>query len=270
VTASTGIITTIPGSTGGWALALDTVGNLYVAWSSKVLKVEAVTGAVTTVAGNGVYGYSGDGGPATLAQLANPQGVAVDSSGNIYIADTENGRIRKVKASTGVISTIVKNVNCDAGLNPLCAPAGLAADSTGNIYIAQPFNSYVLKLRPSAPSNDRLSIVAGIGDDGFSGDGGSATAAELAYPRGVFVDSNNNVYIADAYNFRVRKVDGATGIITTVAGNGIDAYSGDGDYALDAAVREPWGVAVDNSGNIYIADRFDGRVRVVGKPLPGQ
>jgi uncharacterized protein (TIGR03437 family) len=246
---------------GPGGVAVDSTGNLYIADSAnnRIRKVSG--GKVTTVAGNGAYGFSGDGGPATSASVAEPLGVAVDSAGNLYIADFLNSRIRKL--SGGTIATVAGNGNqgfsgdggpaTGASLN---GPSGVAVDSAGNLYIADYYNNRVRKV-----SGGTITTVAGNGNQGFSGDGGPAASASLNFPGGVTVDSAGNLYIADVNNNRIRKVSGGT--ITTVAGNGTLGFSGDGGAAISAALFGPWGVAVDAAGNLYIADSTNLRVRAV-------
>ncbi|MDP9442396.1 MAG: right-handed parallel beta-helix repeat-containing protein [Actinomycetota bacterium] len=246
-------------------VAVDGAGNLYIADRSdnRVRRVDA-SGAITTVAGTGVFGYSGDAGPATHARLSFPHGVAVDGSGNVYIADTGNDRVRKVDAS-GTITTVAgtggDGYSGDGGpatAAELSSPYGVAVDSAGNLYIADTINHRIRKVDASGT----ITTVAGTGDHGYSGDGGPATQAQLRLPRGVAVDNSRNLYIADTLNSRVRKVD-ASGTITTVAGTGDYGYSGDGGRAIEADLYEPEGVAVDRSGALYIADTYNHRVRKV-------
>jgi trimeric autotransporter adhesin len=248
-----------------YSVAVDSSGNLYIAdtGNNRIRKV-TVGGIISTVAGNGGSGYSGDGGTATLAKLDSPMGVAVDSSGNLYIADTWNNRIRKVTAG-GIISTVAGNGNSgysgDGGtatLAQLDYPTGVAVDSSGNLYIADTWNSRIRKVT----AGGIISTVAGNGNSGYSGDGGTATLAQLDYPIGVAVDSSGNLYIADTWNSRIRKVT-AGGIISTVAGNGDSGYSGDGGPATLAQLSVPFGVAVDSSGNLYIADSDNNCTRKV-------
>jgi hypothetical protein len=224
-------------------------------------------GLISTLAGNGTAGFSGNGGLATGAELDEPSGVAVDTSGNLYIADYYNNRIRKVTASTGDISTVAGNGTAgysgDGGAATsaeLYWPYGVAVDMSGNIYIADSTNE---RIRKVTASTGVISTVAGNGTVGHSGDGGAATSAELDNPHGVAIDGSGNIYIADGYNNRIRKVTVSTGTITTVAGNGTAGYSGDGGAATSAELDWPFGVALDTSGNIYIGDYNNNRVRKV-------
>jgi uncharacterized protein (TIGR03437 family) len=245
-------------------VAADSAGNLYIADSgnSRIRKVSG--GVITTVAGSGAAldgGFSGDNGPATAAQLSNPAGVAVDAAGNLYIADSSNDRIRKV--ANGVITTVVgtgtlgfAGDNGPATYAELSAPNGVAVDPAGNIYIADTGNNRIRKV-----TNGVITTVAGNGTAGLSGDNGPATNAQLNGPKGVAVDSAGNLYIADTYNSRVRKV--SNGVITTVAGSGTQGFSGDNGPATSALLFWPKGVAVDSAGNLYIADTYNSRVRVL-------
>ena len=222
-------------------VAVDAVGNLYIADSgnSRIRKVDAVMGIITTVAGNGIAGYSGDGGAATSAQLSpHLQGIVVDAAGNLYIADAGNNRIRKVTAATGVIITVAGNgttgYSGDGGAATsaeLGNSYGVAVDAAGNLYIADNGNS---RIRKVDAVTSIITTVAGNGIAGYTGDGGAATSAELDHPQGVGVDAAGNLYIVD--NDRIRKVNAATGAITTVAGSGIAGYSGDGGAATSASL----------------------------------
>jgi trimeric autotransporter adhesin len=219
------------------------------------------------VAGTGSYGYSGDGGIATSAKLSYPGGVAIDASGNIYIVDTGNSRIRMVTKSTGIISTVAGTGSYgyrgDGGIATSASlnfPRGVAIDASGNLYIADTDNN---RIRMVTKSTGIISTVAGTGSSGYSGDGGLATSAALNYPRGVAIDASANIYIADFYNYRIRMVTKSTGIISTVAGTGSSGYSGDGGLATSAALNYPYGVAIDASGNIYIADTHNHRIRML-------
>jgi uncharacterized protein (TIGR03437 family) len=250
------------GLNGPLGVAVDSAGNLYIAdsFNNRIRKVS--NGVITTIAGNGKPGFSGDNGPATSAQLDGPQGVAVDSAGNIYIADTNNKRIRKV--SNGVIATVAGSGLCctnigdggSATVAQLGAPLGIAVDSVGNFYIADSVNDRIRKV-----SNGVITTFAGNGGIGFSGDNGPATSAQLSGTGGVSTDAAGNVYIADVNNFRVRRV--TNGVITTVAGNGTGGFSGDNGLATNAELNQPNGVAVDLAGNLYVADTGNNRIRLL-------
>lgn len=219
---------------------------------------------ITTVAGNGTTGFSGDGGPATNATMHSPQGLAVDSAGNVLIADFNNHVVRKMNVA-GVITTVagigVYGFSGDGSLATnasLNHPAAVAVDGIGNLYIADQDNHRVRKVG----TNGVITTIAGNGTAGFSGDGGVATNASMLTPMGLALDAAGNVFIADYDNHRVRQV-GTNGIITTVAGNGADGYSGDRDAATNSSLGSPFGVAVDSAGNLYIGDPTNNCVRKV-------
>ena len=221
---------------------------------------------VTTVAGNGTSGYSGDGGPATQAVLAGPIGMAFDILGNLYIADTDNQRVRKVD-TRGIITTVAGNGSASYGGDggpatqaALTFPTGLALDIVGNLYIADSSNGRIRKVDTSGI----ITTVAGNGQCNIVniGDGGPATQASVCCPRDVTIDALGNLYIADFCSLRIRKVD-TNGVITTVAGNGYPGLSGDGGPATQATFWHPVGIATDNAGNLYIADESNARVRKV-------
>jgi trimeric autotransporter adhesin len=250
-------------------VAVDASGDIYIAdnFNNRIRMVTSSTGIITTVAGDGTFGYKGDGGPATSAGLFYPLGIAVDASGNIYIADTNNCRIRLVTRSTGIITTVAgdgavgyKGDGGPATSASLHNPWGIAVDASGNIYIADIDNH---RIRLVTRSTGIITTVAGDGTFGYKGDGGPATSAGLYYPYGVAVDASGNIYIADTSNNRIRLVTRSTGIITTVAGDGTAGYKGDGGPATSAGLYYPRGIAVDASGNIYIADFNDNRIRLV-------
>jgi sugar lactone lactonase YvrE len=245
--------------------AVDAQGNLYIADNSnhRVRKVSPA-GVITTVAGDGVPGYGGDGGQATSAMLDFPDGVAVDAHGDVFIADSLNNRVREVSPA-GVITTVAGNgiagYSGDGGQATsaeLDNPTGVAVGPGGVLYIADEANERIREVH----ANGIITTAAGTGVTGFAGDGGPAGSAELNTPLSVATDSEGDLYIADASNWRVRKVD-ANGTITTVAGNGIAGFSGDGGQATSAEISLPRGVAVDPAGNVYIADLSNYRVRKV-------
>ncbi len=244
-------------------VAVDSMGNLYIADAEnyRIRKVDAA-GIISTVAGNGTEGFSGDGGVATDAQLNGPSDVSVDSRGNFYIADVLDNRIRKVN-TTGIITTVAGNgmagFSGDGGPATdaqLSSPTGVTVDSKGNLYIAEYFNYRIRKVDTAGI----IFTVVGNGTGGFSGDSGVATSAQLNNPGDIAFDNSNNLYITDSH--RIRKVDTA-GIISTVAGNGTEGFSGDGGVATDAQLNGPSGVGVDSRGNLYIADVWDNRIRKV-------
>jgi sugar lactone lactonase YvrE len=276
---SNGLITTVAGNGNGgdngpaigaklgfpMGLAVDATGDLYIAdfFDSRIRKVS--NGVITTVAGNGITGFSGDNGPATGAQLGYPTGVAVDAAGNLYIAESENGsnnHIRKV--SNGVITTVAGNgtggFSGDNGLATsaqLFFPNSVAVDAAGNLYIADSENN---RIRKVTNGSGVITTVAGNGTAGFGGDNSPATSAPLAYPSGVAVAAAGNLYVADWGNNRIRMI--SNGVITTIAGNGRTG-SGDNGPATSAQLSEPWGVAVDSAGGLYIVDESDETVRKV-------
>lgn len=221
-------------------------------------------GIISTYAGDGTAGFSGDGGAATSAELSQPVGTAIDSAGNLYFADSGNNRIRKITPA-GVISTFAGNGTAgfsgDGGAATsaeLSGPLGIAFDNAGNLYIAESGNERVRKVTPLGI----ISTIAGNGTAGYNGDGISATSAELNNPNGIIVDQSGNVYIGDYFNNRVREVNTA-GVISTVAGNGTGGYSGDGGLAINAELYWPAGLALDSNGNLYIADDNNSRVREI-------
>ncbi|MFF9410829.1 NHL repeat-containing protein [Streptomyces anandii] len=247
------------------SVAVDSAGNLYIAEASNH-RVRKVTpgGIITTVAGNGQGGFVSDGGPAVATKIYNPHGVAVDGSGNLYIADYSNHRVRKVTPD-GIITTVAGNGQpgfvSDGGpavATKLNAPIGVAVDRSGNLYIADYSNHRVRKVAPDGI----ITTVAGNGQGGFVSDGGPAVATKIYYPWGLAVDEADNLYIADRYNHRVRKVT-SNGVITTVAGNGQPGYIADGGPAVATTLHYPSSVAVDGAGNLYIGDGHNHRVRKV-------
>ena len=257
-------------------VSVDISGNVYITnyWNHKIQKVTTRTGVITTIAGTGAYGSSGDGGAATSAQLNYPQGAFVDISGNVYIAEHDNNKVRMV-TTTGIITTFAGTGTIgstgDGGAATsaqLNHPIGVSVDISGNVYIADVWNH---KIR-MVTSKGIMTTFAGTGTPGDSGDGRAATSAQLTNPWGVSVDISGNVYIADYNNYKIRMVT-SSGIITTFAGMGTFGSNGDGGAATSAQLSYPYGVSVDISGNVYISDFGNNKIRMVIQPsamLPSQ
>ena len=257
-------------------IAVDNGGNLFVTYLDNQIRKISPEGAITIFAGTGTAGtfgqgsFGGDGGPATAAQLHNPSGLAVDDAGNVFIADRSSHRVRKVSPN-GVIVTVAGGGAVDGGDGfsgdggpatsaELNYPLGVAVDARGNLFIADTINHRIRRVAPDGV----ISTVAGNGSVGLSGDGGPATSAEIGSPFGVAVDGIGNLFISaggGAYH-RIRKVT-PDGIITTLAGDGTPAFNGDGGPAFFAQLNSPWGVAVDGSGSLFIADTNNHRIRKV-------
>ena len=300
-------------------VAADGAGNVYVAdyFNQRVRKIDP-TGTITTIAGTGERGYSGDGGPAAHAQLSSPNGLLVDAAGNVYISDSGNARIRKIDAS-GTIETVAgpgEPGNLGNGRPAVYArlgyPRGLAMGASGSLFIAESGHDTVRKISPSGTiepfggsgepydkrdggpaslaqfgypndiaadatgnvyvldanqvrridPNGMIAAIAGTGEYGHSGDGGPAIAAELQNPTELELDAAGNLYLAERFGHRVRKIDVA-GTITTIAGTGERGFSGDGGAATEAELGSPRSVAADSLGNVYIADYYNHRVRKI-------
>jgi uncharacterized repeat protein (TIGR03803 family) len=247
-------------------VAVDTAGNLFIAdmLNNRIRKVDA-NGIITTVAGNGTGSYAGDGGAATNAELWEPTAVAVDTKGNLFIVD-QGTLIRKVDVN-GIITTVAGTPltwgyagdGGPATAAQLNEPYGVAVDANDNIFIADTDNNRIRRLN----TNGIITTVAGNGNGGYSGDGGTATAAELNGPFGVAVDAAGNLLIGDTDNNCIRRV-GTNGIITTVVGNGTGSYAGDGGAATNAKLNQPTGIAVSATGDLFIADYGNLRIREVG------
>lgn len=239
-------------------IAFDAAGNTYIAQEdeNRIRKVSP-SGVITTLAGNGTYGFSGDGGPASAAVLAGPRGVAVDAAGNVYFSDSMNNRVRKI-ATNGIITTVVGNGqdgSAGDGGPALSAslrqPYGLAFDASGNLYVGEVRGHRIRKITPSGI----ILTLTGTGVAGYSGDGGPAIAASVNQPTSIAVDSTGDVYFSDTWNNRIRRVT-TSGTITTVAGGGNGFPPAGGIPALSALLFLPYGIAVDANDNFYIADNY--------------
>lgn len=291
VDAVTGVISTVAGNgardfsgDGGPAikaslafpmgLTADREGNLFIAdaRNHRIRRVDAKTGIITTVAGQGIRGLGGDNGPALSALLSYPTSVTLDKEGNFYIADSENGGIRRVDKKTGIISSVVgegtPGAKTDSSGTPtirglFVAPVGLTYDGRGGLYVVDAFLNRVKKIEIATR---KVTIVAGKGVNQYCGDNGLAKEACFNQPAGVAVDAKGNVYIADAGNDRVRKVDAKSGVVTTVAGTGQRGFSGDGGPAERANLAFPTGVAVDPKGRIVIVEPNNNRARRLEGP----
>ena len=257
------------------AVALDAAGDLYVAdFTADVVFEIASNGDTRIVAGQvndlldiGMPGLSGSGGPATNARIAGPDGLAVGRDGTLYISEHANNRIRKVDPS-GVMRAVAGSgpavlnggtFGGDGGSAQaagLDVPTAIALDKNGNLYVTDRLNNRVRRIDPAGV----ITTVAGTGKPGFSGDGGPATSAQLDGPDGIAVDGRGNLYVCDYGNRRVRKIH-TDGVITTIAGTGARTTSGDGGPATRAGLTDPSGLALDNTGNLYIADFTDNRIR---------
>ncbi|NOS81627.1 MAG: hypothetical protein HOP32_08620 [Nitrospira sp.] len=253
-------------------VAVNAAGDLWIADQNnhRIRRVDAVTGIITTVVGTGAAGFSGDTGPADVAQLSSPRGVAVDAADNLWIADFGNHRIRRVDAATGTITTVAgtgvagfngDNIAADAA--QLSSPAGVAVNAAGDLWIADQGNH---RIRRVDAASGEITTVAGTGTACTvqpCGDNGQATLAQLRDPSGVAVNAAGDLWIADLSNDRIRRVDAATGTITTVAGTGVPGILGDNGPATGAQLFNPAGVAVNAAGDLWIADLSNNRIRKV-------
>jgi len=310
--AAEGIISTVAGATGTQlrtpsGIALDGAGNLYIADTGNhvVRELNAATGAMTTMAGTGTSGYTGDGGPATSAELAAPFSVAVDGAGNLFIADNEDNVIRGVCAAPGALFGVSCSAagdivtvagtgvagalgdNGPASAAELNGPYSLALDPYGNLFIADTENDKVRAVCAAASgtlfgttcsSVGMIFTVTGDGNGNFSGDGGPASSAEINSPSGLAFDPAGNLYLADTQNNRIRKINATTGIIITLAGNGGPQFGGDDGPALGASMHGPYGIAFYNAapggstplaqlGDLLISDFFNQRIRSIQSNL---
>src|SRR5436190_6863541 len=261
-----------------WGLAIAPNGDVIVAdaFHKMIRRISAATGVISRVAGTGGFGYSGDGGAAVLAAIAIPTGVAVDAEGNVYFADSANQRIRKVTAATGIITTVAGTgaigFGGDGGPATLAIlkwPSDVAIDPAGNLIVNDRENC---RIRRVDAITGTIATVAGSGvcenpqgsnPGTLPHDRGPAISAPLGFPDGVVVDARGNIYFADGHHMRVRKVDAASGVITTVAGNGGLGFSGDNGPATAATLFWPQGLGIDRLGNLYIPDTFQNVVRKV-------
>lgn len=249
------------------AVCLDNAGNMYIADATnhRIRKVDALTGIITTIAGNGTASTTGDGGLATAATINFPYGIAVDNNGDIYFSESSSHVIRKITVSTGIISTYAGTISTsgssgDGGAATsarLNFPRDICFDGAYNLYIADRVNN---KIRKVTAATGNISTIAGTGTAGSSGDGGAATSARLRGPFGITIDATGNIFIADATNNKIRKVNGVTGVITTFAGTGTSGYFGDGGDATLANLNFPTNVFADAS-YLYVVDNSNNRVR---------
>ena len=262
ITAQPASLTNLLNSPAAFLVAVSGTGPFTYQWQFNGTNLP--NGVINTVAGDGTSGYFGDSGTATAAEMSYPSGVAVDASGNLFIADAGNNVIRKVGTNRSIMTVAGNGTNGFSGdggsttAAELSNPQGVAVDTAGNLFIADSGNQRIRKVG----INGTITTVAGNGTNGYSGDSSAATNAELLSPYGVAVDASGNLFIADSGNSVIRKV-GTNGVITTVAGNGGYGYSGDGGAATNATLSGSVGVAVDASGNLYIADNGNNVIRKV-------
>ena len=251
------------------AVAVDRQGHLYIAdtMNHRVRKVDAATGVISTIAGTGQHRCSGDGGPATAAALNEPAALAVDDRGSLYIADQSNNRVRKVNLSTGIITTVAgtgetgyTGDGMPAAEGGLSGPSGLALGPDGELYIADTFSG---RIRRVDPATGVISTVAGDGGEyRFSGLPNEFSTS-LSRPYGIALDAAGNLLITDSDSHLLRRWDRRKKIITRLAGSGQARFEGDGGDPLAGSLNYPFGVLVDGAGNVYIADTFNHRVRLI-------
>lgn len=253
----------------------DAAGNILIVdySANNIRKINAATGIITTVAGNTINNYGGDGGLAIHAGIAGPTSASMDASGNLYIAETHSNRIRKVDAATGIISTIAGNgtptfsgdgaLAVNAGIT---APSYVYADPSGNLFISEQTSGITCRIRKVNLVTGVIQTVAGNGQEGYSGDGGPATNAALFNPAAVVTDKCGNIFMTTITDSRIRRVDAATGIITTVAGDGTNRYGGDAGLAINGQLNNPNGMCIDAQGTLFIADVNNNRLRRIDFP----
>lgn len=251
-----------------FGIALDNNNNIFITENhgNRVRKVEASTGIINTIAGTGEPFSTGDGGFAIHAKFNFPHGIILDKYGDIYLAD--NNRIRKITTSTGIINAFAGTGKLGysgdgnlAILAELYWVQGIALDHFNNLYAADAFNNCIRKINANTGTISTITGLGGIGNEGYSGDGGPATFARLNNPSDIAVDNSGNIYIADSGNDCIRKIDVTTGNIITIAGTGVPGYSGDGGLATCAQLNHPRSIAIDASGNIYISDAYNHCIR---------
>ena len=285
VDRDTGVITTVVGNgeegysgDGGpavqaelnqlYSLVVDTNGDIYIIdrLNAAVRRFDAATGIITTVAGTGQPGYSGDGGPGTQAQLREPNDCFLDGKGGLLIADIQDQRIRRLDLASGIIDTFAgdgEKVRAGDGLTAnrasILGARAVCMDSKGNTYIAEREGNGIRKV----DADGIMSTYAGTGERGYEGDGGSALEATWGAPKAIRCDPQDNLIVVDTENHAIRRIDAGTGLVTTIAG-GRQGNQGDGGIALEAGLDRPHGCGIDRQGNIYIADSSNHRVRVVG------
>ena len=256
----------LPFPAGVW---VDAIGNLYITSSNALRKVNAATGVITTIAGGDTFGDDGDGGPAVNATMHSPKAVCMDATGNLYIAEFNGHRIRKIDASTGIISTIVgtgrPGFSGDGGpaiSAELNSPSAITIDDHNNLYVADTYNSRIRKINLIT---GLINTIAGTGSYEHNGDGGPAINAGVAFTTGICVDGSGNIYtceyVAESVAY-IRKIN-TSGIINTVAGNPLSSALGDGDPAINARLYTPSGLCLDSEGNIYVADNYVNRIRKI-------
>jgi hypothetical protein len=293
VNASTALISTVAGNgtnnysgdggpatsatiSDGDSVAVDGAGNLYIddRQNRVIRRVQVGTGTITTFAGNGTNGSSGDGGPAINAQFSDLVGIVVDGSGNLYATDSQSQNVRKVNINTGIISTIA-GITGSAGYSgdggpatsaQINGPLAAALDAAGNLYFCDDTNNVIRRVDALTGI---VTTVAGLfPGGGYTGDGGPAISAQLNDPEGLTIDSAGNLYIADSSNNVMRKVSASTGIITTIAGNPTTGYAGDGGSAAAALINYPVTPVIDSLGNLFIVDAGNDVVREVSAVAP--
>ncbi|MDE3145292.1 MAG: hypothetical protein KGL19_14135, partial [Bacteroidota bacterium] len=289
IAASTNIITTIAGTgeyafsgDGGpainaaiqsaYGMCIDANDNIYFTdhGGHRIRKINT-SGIITTVAGNGNYGFSGDGGKATDAELSNPRGICVDALGNLYVCDSDNSRIRKINQSTGIISTIfgigpTTGSSGDGGPAShagIPSPVDIKFDNQGNLLIVEVSIGITCRIRKVDTTSGVITTIAGNNTNKSTGDGGLAVNAVLFDPASVCVDYNNNIFITEFDDSKIRRIDASTGIITTVAGNGTNGFSGDGGLAINAQLNEPDYIIFDGAGDLFVADAYNNRIRKI-------